>query len=261
MAGARCQIGALSFVPKFATLEPGAVYVWHPRGEEVNYHVEGQGPVLLMVPGLDGTALLFYRQIPRLATRFRVVSFPLPDDPTSTMETLIADLESVIDEVSDDEPVFLMGESFGGRVELELCVDASESSSRSRHPQLLSPGTTAHPHSVRTLSSQAGAVGRDVDRPAFHRVSFAHVLTPVQDDLAEFHERSKSIGRQGYIRRLEILESYDVRGPFDGDRDPDPPARRRSGPVGTFRRRSASHGLSAPKTQRFVFWKDSVTSV
>ena len=33
-----------------------------------------------MVPGLDGTARLFYRQVPLLAGHFDVLTFPLPDD-------------------------------------------------------------------------------------------------------------------------------------------------------------------------------------
>ena len=31
------------------------------------------------------------------------------------------------------------------------------------------------------------------------------------EDLREFHERSKLIGKTGYVRRLEILRSYDIR--------------------------------------------------
>jgi hypothetical protein len=41
-------------------------------------------PTIILVPGLDGTALLFYRQEPLLAQRFHVVKFPVPDDSKST---------------------------------------------------------------------------------------------------------------------------------------------------------------------------------
>ena len=38
-----------------------------------------------------------------------------------------------------------------------------------------------------------------------------HSPHALPEDIAEFHERSKSIGRTGYISRLEILWDYDVR--------------------------------------------------
>ena len=50
---------------------------------------------MVLVPGLDGTALLFYRQVPSLSTRFRVETFPLRDDPSCTMEGLVADLKGM----------------------------------------------------------------------------------------------------------------------------------------------------------------------
>jgi pimeloyl-ACP methyl ester carboxylesterase len=41
-----------------------------------------------------------------------------------------------------------------------------------------------------------------------HRMHSPHALP---EDLEAFHERSRAIGRDGYIRRLEILQHYDVR--------------------------------------------------
>ncbi len=35
-------------------------------------------PPIVLVPGIDGTALFFYRQQPRLAEHFDTVAFPLP---------------------------------------------------------------------------------------------------------------------------------------------------------------------------------------
>jgi pimeloyl-ACP methyl ester carboxylesterase len=42
-----------------------------------------------------------------------------------------------------------------------------------------------------------------------HRLHSPHARA---EDLAEFHARAKRIGRAGYIRRLEILRRYDLRG-------------------------------------------------
>jgi hypothetical protein len=69
---------------------------------------------LVLVPGLDGTALLFYRQAPILARRFHVETFPLPDDPSCTMESLVAKLKETVDRIArerGEERVFLLGES------------------------------------------------------------------------------------------------------------------------------------------------------
>jgi pimeloyl-ACP methyl ester carboxylesterase len=38
-----------------------------------------------------------------------------------------------------------------------------------------------------------------------------HSPHALPEDLREFHERSRQIGREGYLRRLEILGTYDIR--------------------------------------------------
>ena len=176
----------------------------------MKYQVEGQGPVLLMVPGLDGTALLFYRQIPRLAKRFRVVSFPLPDDTTSTMDSLIADLDGVVNEVASGEKVYLMGESFGGALSLSYGL---------AHPDRLRGLVilNSFPRVRQRLRIRFGpSLLKLVPWGAMSIVrrfteSHLHTSHTRPEDLSEFHERSKAIGRRGYIRRLQILETYDVR--------------------------------------------------
>ncbi|MDG2112475.1 MAG: alpha/beta hydrolase [Actinomycetota bacterium] len=85
------------------------------------------GDTIVLVPGIDGTALLFWHQIPRLANRFNVVSFPLPDDRSATMESLVEDLAQLVGEVSPGRTV-LLGESFGGA----LCMSTALA-----HPELV----------------------------------------------------------------------------------------------------------------------------
>src|SRR5688500_14778077 len=76
--------------------------------------VEGSGPPLVLVPGLDGTGRLFYRQVPLLARRFRVATYALRDSAT-TMEVLVDDLARIIRTIAPTgERVVLIGESFGG---------------------------------------------------------------------------------------------------------------------------------------------------
>lgn len=169
----------------------------------------GGDPPLVLVPGLDGTALLFYRQIPRLARRFDVVAFPLPDDAERTMTDLVADLRQLVVEVSG-EGAILCGESFGGALSMSFAL---------AHPELVRGLVVVNsfpwvrerlklalaPRVLRLLPWAA--------MPAVRRFTEARLHSPhaLSEDLAAFHERSKQIGREGYIRRLEILWRYDLR--------------------------------------------------
>jgi pimeloyl-ACP methyl ester carboxylesterase len=169
----------------------------------------GGGPPLVLVPGLDGTALLFYRQTPLLARRFDVVSFPLPDDAERTMAGLVEELRELVVEVSN-EGAILCGESFGGALSLSFAL---------AHPGLVRGLVIVNsfpfvrerwklalgPLALRLLPWGALPIVRRFTEARLHS---PHALP---EDLAEFHERSKQIGRNGYIRRIEILRHYDLR--------------------------------------------------
>lgn len=174
---------------------------------------ERDKPLFVLVPGLDGTALLFYRQVPSLSRRFDVVTFPLPDDSTSTMESLVAELHAVIERerglrgVGD---VFLAGESFGGALGLSYALS---------HPRELRGLVilNSFPFIRDRLAVLAGPVLLKLmpwgAMPLVRRFteSRLHTSHTLEEDLKEFHERSRAIGKQGYVHRLEILRSYDIR--------------------------------------------------
>src|SRR5437870_2479929 len=82
----------------------------------------GTGPLLFLLPGLDGTGLLFFPQLPRLAERFRTVAVALPDGPGFTMESMVAELDELISRLAGSEPVLLLGESFGGTLALRYAL-------------------------------------------------------------------------------------------------------------------------------------------
>jgi pimeloyl-ACP methyl ester carboxylesterase len=178
------------------------------------YLEQGKGHILIMVPGLDGTALLFYRQIPLLARQFHVVTFPLPNDSTCTMESLVENLRLVIQceiEKHGKQKVLLCGESFGGALSLSLALS---------HPELLDGLIILNSFpKIRKrfqiaiapflLKAMPWGAMPTVRRFTESRLHSPHTLP---EDLAEFHERMRSVGKQGYIRRLEILKNYDIRG-------------------------------------------------
>jgi 3-oxoadipate enol-lactonase len=169
----------------------------------------GADPPVVLVPGLDGTALLFYRQVPLLARRFDVVAFPLPDDPDATMTSLVEGLRRLVVEVSRRGAI-LCGESFGGALSLSFAL---------AHPGLvrglvvLNSFPWVRDRLKLSLAPRALRVLPWAAMPLVRRFTEARLHSPhaLAEDLAEFHERSRQIGRQGYIRRLEILRGYDLR--------------------------------------------------
>ncbi len=167
------------------------------------------GETIILVPGLDGTALLFFRQVPRLARRFNVVSFPLPNEADRTMEQLVAELRVLVDEVAGGKAI-LCGESFGGALSLSFALAHPERvsglvilNSFARVPQQRQLWIA--PHLLRAVPWGAMPLVR---RFTERRMHGPHARA---EDLHEFRERSKQIGREGYIRRLEMLRHYDVR--------------------------------------------------
>ncbi len=174
---------------------------------------QGKGPILVLVPGLDGTALLFYRQIPALARRFEVLTFPLPDDSECTMQSLIEDLYALIQEVTQQhgqDRVLLCGESFGGALSLSFALAHPEmltglvilnSFPRIRNRLGLSTG-------IQVLKAIPWGAMKFVRRFTEWKLHSPHTHA---DDLADFHELMLQVGKQGYIRRLEILKDYDIR--------------------------------------------------
>src|SRR5439155_19195710 len=88
--------------------------------------LEGNGTPLVLVPGLNGTGELFYRQIPSLRQAYRVATYALRDD-APTLDALADDLARVIEAVAPVERrAMIVGESFGGAVALTRALKHPE---------------------------------------------------------------------------------------------------------------------------------------
>ena len=84
--------------------------------------IRGTGEAVVLVPGLDGTGELFYRQTPLLVRSYRVATYALRDGATS-MDVLVNDLARVIDQVAPVERrAIIIGESFGGALALTFAL-------------------------------------------------------------------------------------------------------------------------------------------
>lgn len=171
----------------------------------------GDDPPIVLVPGIDGTALLFYRQQPLLAEGFDTVAFPLPVESvtTMTMDSLVSDLAGLIREVSSNGAL-LLGESFGGALSMSLAA---------KHPDLVRGLVIVNsfPYLDERLKLRTAPwLLRSVPWAAMtivRRYTSGHLHSPHTnvDDIAEFRKRAEFIDRDSYIRRLQILASYDIR--------------------------------------------------
>jgi pimeloyl-ACP methyl ester carboxylesterase len=181
-----------------------------PTGYAAGLEVHGDGPPLVLVPGMDGTGKLFYRQVPRLARGHRVATFRLRDDAADMM-TLIDDLAAVIDAVSPaGEPATVVGESFGGTLSMSFALARSECVR-----ELVIVNSFPHFRPQARLIAAVnglrlipwGAMGF-VRRLTAARLHSRHTH---RAEIRRFLELSNGIRKHGYLNRLRILRGYDIR--------------------------------------------------
>jgi pimeloyl-ACP methyl ester carboxylesterase len=180
------------------------------RRYDPSISVTGDGPPLVLVPGMDGTGRLFYRQIPLLARRHRVASYRLRDDAGS-METLVEDLAWVVRTLTPSgQPAVVAGESFGGTVALSFALAHPECVARlvviNSFPRFL-PQVRLH------LAIFALQVLPWRTMPLVRRLTAfrMHSRYTHRGELRRFLELTAETTREGYVNRLRILTQYDVR--------------------------------------------------
>ncbi|MEW6322045.1 MAG: alpha/beta hydrolase [Acidobacteriota bacterium] len=172
---------------------------------------EDARPPLLLIPGLDGTGLLFYRQIPELSKDYGVATVRLPDSARD-MPELIAHVDRAVDALTDSDgsKVTLVGESFGGALSLSYALAHADRVERLVilnsfpyfSPQLrLWLGLTL----LRAVPWGAMALVR---RLTAWRLHSRHTG---REELRRFHQLMQATTRDGYVSRLSILREYDVR--------------------------------------------------
>jgi len=83
----------------------------------------------VLIPGLDGTGRLYYRQIGALSERYRVLPFEFRPRPRFEYSDLVAEL----DQATRNEPsgsIVVVGESFGGTIAMQFVLRFPERVSR-----------------------------------------------------------------------------------------------------------------------------------
>jgi pimeloyl-ACP methyl ester carboxylesterase len=173
------------------------------------YLVEGSGPVIIYVPGLDGTGRLFFKQSPGLSIGHRVVTFRSRDGGRFTYEDLTDDLAAIIRDLGERQAT-IIGESFGGTVALWFAL---------RYPQMVKrlvvinsfprfrkrftinfgvklatgvPFRLLWP--VRRLGNVIGLLADQVTR----------------DDRERFWKAISTVSADAYARRLQLIKDLDL---------------------------------------------------
>lgn len=180
------------------------------RDYDPRLSVSGDGQALVLVPGMNGTGELFYRQVPKLERSFRVATYALRDDAAS-LDLLAADLAHVVETIAPvDRRAVVVGESFGGAVALTFAL---------QHPERVAALVilNSFPHFAPQFRLQLAIAGltilpwgamRLVRRLTAFRLHSPHTH---RAEVRQFIARTASATRAGYINRLRILRAYDVR--------------------------------------------------
>jgi pimeloyl-ACP methyl ester carboxylesterase len=176
-------------------------------------------PPVVLVPGLDGTGLLFYRQEPLLARQHRVRTTRLRDD-AMRMDELVADLHAEVQKAAPDGgPVIVIGESFGGALSMSYALAHPDRVSRmvivNSFPRF--DGQVRLRLGYAALRATPWSVMRVVRGLTAHRL---HSRETGRDEIREFHRRMRATTRRGYLSRLRLLRDYDIRHRLPSIRTP-----------------------------------------
>ena len=171
--------------------------------------IRGDGPAVVLVPGMNGSGELFYRQIPLLERSYRVATYSLRDDAES-LDVLAADLAQSVETVAPKRRAIIVGESFGGAIALTFALRYPEHVSglvilnsfshfeRQIRLRLAIAGLSALPWSAMTLARRLTAF----------RLHSGHTH---RAEVKRFIDLTACATREGYINRLKLLRQYDVR--------------------------------------------------
>ena len=172
--------------------------------------VRGTGAALVLVPGMDGTGQLFYRQTPMLSESFRTATYALRSTAT-TMDVLVEDLARVVDTVAPDtHRAVIVGESFGGALAMSFALARPEQVSAL---VVLNSFPYFAPQFRLRVARYGLAVLPWGAMPLIRRATAfrLHSAHTHREEIRRFMDLTASADREGYINRLQVLLSYDIR--------------------------------------------------
>lgn len=176
----------------------------------VEYRKQGSGPAFVYVSGIEGTGRNFYKQAADLERDHTVISFQMRQEGRYGMETLIEDFVSVVRR-SGFERATVLGESFGGLLVLASAL---------AHPSLferiiLVNSFASFPNRAKiNLGVALYSILPYSLLKAYRTKTAGSTLfsddTDEEDRLA-FRENTRDVSPEGYLSRLRIIRSTDLR--------------------------------------------------
>jgi 3-oxoadipate enol-lactonase len=173
------------------------------------YQIDGSGPLLVYLAGLDGTGQLFFRQTPGLAKSYRVVTFRSRDRAPFDYDGLSDDVAAIIRNTGETRAL-LVGESFGGTVALNFAL---------RYPSMVSRLVIVNSFPkyrgrirLRLLTMLSDLVPSGVMVPMRMAANslglFIDSVRP--ESRRRFFEAMRSVSHEAYLQRLRLIASLDV---------------------------------------------------
>jgi len=171
--------------------------------------MEGPGPLLVYIAGLDGTGELFYKQAPALACSYRVVTFRLREQGRFTYEDLTEDVAAVIKKAGESRAT-VVGESFGGTIAMQLAI---------RFPEMVERLVVVNsfPRFRPRWKIKIAAAFAPIVPPQFTWLlrRGANLLGLMQDgvsaeDRRRFFQAVRGVKHEGYARRLRLIAELDI---------------------------------------------------
>jgi 3-oxoadipate enol-lactonase len=173
------------------------------------YTVQGSGPLLVYVPGLDGTGQLFFKQAEQLARLYRVLTFRSRDDSRFTYRDLASDLAAIITDLGEKRAI-IVGESFGGTVALSFAL---------AYPRMVERLVVVNSFprfrnrfKIRTGALLASGLPFRLLWP-FRRSASAIALFldgVNKSDRRLFWQAIRTVSGAAYARRLQLIATFDV---------------------------------------------------
>jgi pimeloyl-ACP methyl ester carboxylesterase len=171
--------------------------------------VEGSGPLLVYIAGLDGTGELFYKQAPGLARSYRVATFRLREHGRFTYDDLTGDVAAVIKNTGESRAT-IVGESFGGTIAMQFAV---------RFPEMVERLVVVNsfPRFRPRWKIRIAAAFAPLIPPRFTWLlrRGANMLGLMLDgvsaeDRRRFFQTVRGVKHEGYARRLRLIAELDI---------------------------------------------------
>jgi pimeloyl-ACP methyl ester carboxylesterase len=167
-------------------------------------------PLLLYLPGMEGTGQLFYKQEPELSRRYQVVPLPSRAVVPFEYDELVQDVLDAIN-LHEAEKAIIVAESFGGTVALQFALKHQD-----RLAQLVLINT--FPYFRRRLRLKLGQsllpltfqpLGNVVREFCYRKAMEMEGIS--KEDIAKVFQCSFSHGYGASRNRMRLISEIDVR--------------------------------------------------